>query len=68
LKVGDVISVRDRDSSKGIARANHYEGAPIPPYMDSDVANMSGKIVALPEREDFPQFFKEQAVVEFYAR
>jgi small subunit ribosomal protein S4 len=29
---------------------------------------MSGKIVALPEREDFPDFFKEQQVVEFYAR
>jgi small subunit ribosomal protein S4 len=68
LRVGDVIAVRDRDASKKIARANHYEGAAIPPYMDADVPNMSGKIVALPEREDFPKFFNEQAVVEFYAR
>lgn len=68
LKVGDVVSVRDRDSSKGIARANHYEGAQIPPYMEVDVPGMSGKIVALPEREDFPKFFQEQQVVEFYAR
>lgn len=68
LKVGDVISVRDRESSKSLARMNHYEGAAIPAYMDADVTNMSGKIVALPEREDFPKFFKEQQVVEFYAR
>jgi len=68
LKVGDVIAVRDRDASKGIARGNHYEGAAIPPYMDADVQNFSGKIVALPEREDFPKFFQEQQVVEFYAR
>ena len=27
-----------------------------------------GGIIALPEREDFPKFFKEQSVVEFYAR
>jgi len=67
-KVGDVISVRDRESSKGIARRNHYEGAPVPAYIDVDVPNMSGKIIALPEREDFPKFFNEQAVVEFYAR
>jgi len=68
LRVGDVISVRDRDSSKKIARMNSYEGAAVPPYFDVDVAKMSGKIVALPEREDFPKFFNEQAVVEFYAR
>lgn len=68
LKVGDVVAVRDRESSKAIARANHYEGAAVPPYMEPDVAGMSGKIVALPEREDFPKFFQEQQVVEFYAR
>lgn len=68
LKLGDVISVRDRDASKSIARMNHYEGAPIPAYMDADVVKMSGKIIALPEREDFPRFFQEQQVVEFYAR
>ncbi len=68
LRVGDVISVRDRDSSKGIARMNHYEGAPVPAYMEADVPNMSGKIIGLPEREDFPKFFNETQVVEFYAR
>ncbi|MBS1706255.1 MAG: 30S ribosomal protein S4 [Armatimonadetes bacterium] len=68
LKVGDVISVRDRDSSKGIARMNHYEGAPVPAYIEVDVPGMTGKIIALPEREDFPKFFEEQKVVEFYAR
>lgn len=68
LKQGDVIAVRDRDASKGLARANHYEGAAVPPYFDVDVPNMTAKVVALPEREDFPKFFNEQAVVEFYAR
>jgi small subunit ribosomal protein S4 len=68
LKVGDVVAVRDRDSSKKIARMNHYEGAPVPVYYEPDVANMSAKVIALPEREDFPKLFKEQSVVEFYAR
>jgi small subunit ribosomal protein S4 len=36
--------------------------------MESDVAKFSGKIISLPEREDFPKFFQEQQVVEFYAR
>jgi small subunit ribosomal protein S4 len=67
-RVGDVIGVRQRDSSTGIAKKNGYEGAPVPAYLEANVGGMEGKIIALPEREDFPNFFKEQAVVEFYAR
>lgn len=67
-KVGDVIAIRDRDVSRGIAKRSGYEGAPVPVYIEPDVARFSGKIIALPEREDFPSFFKEQQVVEFYAR
>ena len=68
LKVGDEVAVRDRESSRSMARANHYEGAPVPAYMEANVQAYSGKIIALPEREDFPKFFQEQQVVEFYAR
>jgi small subunit ribosomal protein S4 len=68
LKVGDVVQVRDREASRGIARASHFEGAAVPAYMEPDVTSFSGKIIALPEREDFPKFFQEQQVVEFYAR
>jgi len=68
LRVGDVIAVRDREVSRSIARANHYEGAPAPAYMEVDVLHFSGKVVSLPEREDFPKFFNEQQVVEYYAR
>ena len=68
LKIGDEIEVRDREQSRAMARMNHYEGAPVPAYLDSDVPNFKGKVIALPEREDFPKFFQEQQVVEFYAR
>ncbi len=68
LRVGDVVEVRDRDASRSIARMNHYEGAPVPVYMEPEVPSFQGKIIALPEREDFPKFFQEQQVVEFYAR
>jgi small subunit ribosomal protein S4 len=68
LKVGDVVGVRDRKQSRDIAKNNQYEGAPVPAYMEPDVPNMAGKIVALPEREDFPKFFEETKVIEYYAR
>lgn len=67
-KVGDVISVRDREASKSIAQRNQYMGVAVPVYLEPDVQSMSGKIISLPEREDFPGFFQEQQVVEFYAR
>lgn len=67
-KVGDVIAVRDREVSRNIAKRNAYEGAPVPAYIEPDVPNFAGKIISLPEREDFPSFFDEQKVVEFYAR
>lgn len=68
LKVGDVVRVRENDTARNIAKRNHYEGAAVPVYMEPDVANFAGKIIALPERDDFPDFFDEQKVVEFYAR
>lgn len=67
-RIGDVIGVRNHEVSQGIARRNQYEGAPVPVYLDANVGAMEGKIVGLPEREDFPDFFQEQQVIEFYAR
>lgn len=68
VKVGDVIEVRDRPASRKIATTNHYEAAPLPAYMESDVPNFKGSVISLPEREDFPKFFQEQQVVEFYGK
>ena len=67
-KVGDIIEIRDRDVSRQIAIRSGYEGKAVPVYIEPDVAGMKGKIVSLPEREDFPELFQEQKVVEFYAR
>lgn len=67
-KVGDVIEVRPREQSRAIAVRAGYEGKAVPVYIEPDVAGLKGKIIALPEREDFPDFFEEQKVVEFYAR
>ena len=52
LRVGDVVEVRDRDVSRAIARASHYEGAAVPVYIEPDVPNYKGKIIALPETRE----------------
>lgn len=68
-KVGDVIGVVDKPKIReNIVKANAYEGAKVPDYIEPNVGAMEGRIVALPERLDFPDFLQEQQVVEFYAR
>jgi small subunit ribosomal protein S4 len=67
-RVGDVVGLRSKAVSQDIAKRNHFEGAAVPAYIESNPADFSGKIIALPEREDFPKFFQEQSIVEFYAR
>ncbi len=68
LKVGDVVAVRNMDASKALARMNQYEGAAVPVYIEPNVQKYEGTVSCLPERDDFPKFFNEQQVVEFYAR
>ncbi len=39
-----------------------------PKWLKVDKKNLSIKVISLPDREDIPEEFNEQAVVEFYSR
>ncbi len=39
-----------------------------PKWLKVDKKNLTIKVISLPEREDIPEEFNEQAVVEFYSR
>ena len=39
-----------------------------PKWIDADAANMTAKIVALPERDDIDFDFNEQLIVELYSK
>ena len=68
LKIGDVISVRERSKSLEIisdnltSRANNYA------WLEWDNANLSGKFVSYPERADIPETINEQLIVELYSK
>lgn len=42
--------------------------ATVPPYLELDRANMSGKLVRAPEREEIPVPINDLLIVEYYAR
>ena len=70
-KVGDVIKVRESSANseifKQIVEANE-NGRPVPTWLGSDLANKTGKIVALPTREEIDLPVQEHLIVELYSK
>ena len=70
VKPGMVITLKE--SSRGIERfkanleANAYHV--IPKWLDFDAANMVGKVVAAPTREDIDLPIEEHLIVELYSK
>ncbi len=68
LKVGDVVSVREKSKSLEViqnalaAKRNTY------PWLEWDSTMLTGKFATLPTREDIPENIKEQLIVELYSK
>ncbi len=70
VRVGEEIAVREksRSSNKFAEIAEALAHRQIPAWLDVDKANLRGKVVALPSREDVDIPITEQLVVELYSR
>ncbi|MEG2174246.1 MAG: 30S ribosomal protein S4 [Oscillospiraceae bacterium] len=70
LKAGDVVAVseKSRNSDKIKAVIEKFGSRPVPKWLDLDRANMSGKIIALPRREEIDIDVEEQMIVELYSK
>lgn len=70
VKPGDVVAVKDTSKStdefKNLVESN--ASRPIPKWIDADVAAMTAKVVALPEREEIATPVEEHLIVEFYSK
>ena len=70
VAVGDVITVKER--SRGLERLKNLRESglsrPVPKWLELDAANLTGKVVALPEREDIDLSIEEHFIVELYSR
>jgi small subunit ribosomal protein S4 len=68
LRPGDVIGVRERSKSleaitKSLAgKLNKFA------WLEWNSANMEGKFINFPEREEIPENIKEQLIVELYSK
>lgn len=70
-RVGDEIKVRESSLNseifKQIVEANE-NGRPVPTWLEADLGNKSGKVVAVPTREEIDLPVQEQLIVELYSK
>jgi small subunit ribosomal protein S4 len=69
LKAGDVVSVREKSKSLE-AIANSVAGRKINKYnwLEWDAANLTGKFLNYPNRDEIPENIKENLIVELYSK
>ncbi len=70
VKPGDLVAVRAQSRSKG-----HFKGVPeemehhfLPEWLSVDANTMSGRVLALPTREQIEAPLNEQLIIEYYSR
>lgn len=70
IKVGDVITVRDQSKDMENMKTLREQGTSklVPKWLEMDTENLTGKIIAMPQRDDIDLTIEEHLIVEFYSR
>ena len=70
-KVGDTIAVKEGNKNseifKTIVEATE-NGRPVPTWLEANLSDRSGKVVALPSREEIDLNVQEHLIVELYSK
>ena len=70
-KVGDTIKVKEASANgeifEAIVEANE-NGRPVPAWLEADLAARTGKVVAVPSREEIDLPVQEHLIVELYSK
>jgi small subunit ribosomal protein S4 len=70
IKINDIVSDSDKAKEniyfKGLRE--EAEGRLVPLWIERDLANLSGRILRLPERAEIDGNLNEQLIVEYYSR
>ena len=68
VKVGDVIAVKENKQSLEMFTSLKELKINTPKWLEFNTEALTGKVLALPEREDIDLGIKEHLIVEFYSR
>ncbi len=70
VKPGQVITIKERSRDMAHLKDLREQGSakPIPKWLELDSANLTGKVVAMPQRDDIDLTIEEHLIVEYYSR
>ena len=70
VKVGDTISLREKSRDLEYFKGLREQGASrtIPKWLEFDAESLTGKVVALPQRDDIDYEVAEHLIVELYSK
>lgn len=68
VKVGDVLTIREKSINNVHIREAFDYSPPPPAYIERSKENLTAKLIAVPRREEIPVICDENAIVEFYSR
>ncbi|MDL2234928.1 30S ribosomal protein S4 [Christensenellaceae bacterium OttesenSCG-928-L17] len=70
IKNGDVITVREKSRDMDNLKVLREQGTSklVPKWLEMDTENLTGKVVAMPQRDDIDLTIEEHLIVEFYSR
>ena len=68
VKVGDIVAVREADKDSALFKEIKGSKVTTPKWLEVNTNDLSGKIVALPERSDIDLNIAEHLIIELYSR
>jgi small subunit ribosomal protein S4 len=70
IKDGDVVSIREKSADSEFYKTLKEQGAArsIPKWLELNAEKLTGKVVALPKRDDVDLTIEEHLIVEYYSR
>ena len=68
VKVGDVIVLKEKSNSSAKFKEIKEKAVTVPKWLEADIENLSGKVMAMPTREDIELPIEEHLIVELYSR
>ncbi len=70
VSVGDTVAIRESGRKLVVVEAarDYAASNPMPSWLQPDFANLSGKVLSLPRRDEVSLPVNEQLIVELYSK
>ena len=68
VKVGDVIAVKEKSASSELFAGIKESRVIVPKWLEFEPSKLTGKVVALPARDDIDLTIAENRIIELYSK